>query len=130
VINDTQCVEETTLDGSCTWIYKYEDATKTDGTCVPKYFNEYLCNDLNRTTQCVNGGNLGVLLNECGLYYNIEENTNTCKKLCEKITSSSTCEAHDRINDCFWLDGNSTDKTPEKCINKVSIIYLILHIYM
>lgn len=135
IVNDTQCKDESKLEGGCTWIYKNNDTT-TNGICVKKDTNAYSCENLNRTDQCEDGAFIRILSNgECKLYPD-DSNSDVyvCKNHCIKLVNGD-CKA--RQKDCFWLDENTTvsedppgEPVEEKCVNKVCInIYIYMYIY-
>jgi hypothetical protein len=131
IINDTQCASEQELEGGCTWMYKFEDESLTNGICIQKNTEEYECINISRRNQCENGGGVKMLENQCGIY------DNACKLLCNLINSNSICDGDDRENDCFWLEGNSTatQEDPDypvipKCVNKVYLLFSHLFILL
>jgi hypothetical protein len=122
IVNDTQCKEETEIEGEggCAWIYKNNDTSLTDGTCVTKNIKGYFCTGLNRTNQCSDGASITELFKTCALYP-ADPESGTCKELCSKIEDISICSGtgeDNRKEDCYWLKENGT-VSKERCVNKV-----------
>jgi hypothetical protein len=113
VVNDTQCVSPDTLNGSCTWIYRNDDAEKTHGVCMSKSSETFLCSNLNRTDQCLDGGGFTSLKDKCKLYGN-----NKCGQGCE-YEDSLGCS--NRNTDCFLLRENEMYSIYAKCKDLVFI---------
>jgi hypothetical protein len=118
-VNDTQCKDENTLDGSCTWIYKYNDLS-TNGICVEKSSEKYSCHDLNRTSQCVSGADLEILIqSQCELYED-HPGKHSCKGSCNKKNLDSECNKDDS---CYWLEESSTlIQANVNCVDKVCML--------
>jgi hypothetical protein len=118
VKNDSQC--ERVLGGTCTYIYSYESTSSTVGTCESKNTNDVICNDIKRSSQCDDGGNILSLNGMCGLY------GPTCETLCSNIGDEDICK-DDRSDDCFWLiqSENHFSDLSTLCIDKVCLVWIL-----
>jgi hypothetical protein len=95
----------------CGFIYLSEDGNDDGGSCYAKN-STHTCEEINRSSQCVSGGNIGVLNGKCGIYGGI------CKTKCSELgTEITTCTSDNRVNDCFLLENG--DGSANSCVNKV-----------
>jgi hypothetical protein len=112
---------------SCTWIHsKY---TGEKGICLWKnnsnnYINHddynmtvnsnesYSCSDLKRYNECVDGGGIDILFNECEYYKGV------CSRECYSCLNKEQCLREDN-NDCLWMRNITNNSSSRKCIHKV-----------
>jgi hypothetical protein len=103
--NNNEC--ETALNEECTYIYNESTSSSTGGVCVFKNVSNFICDDIKRSSQCADGGDISSLDGMCGIY------ESQCKTLCSKIDIDYICN-NNRSNDCFWYT---------YCIDKVLYLF-------